>query len=383
MLNFDTCEAVAHTTSTIAGRNADIVNIGGTNYLATTSIQSTDLQGNIPFTLTYTDLAGNSLSRSSTPNGSAVTFDITPPTLAISMAQTALISGSTTTVTFTFSEPVVGFTNTSITKVDGGTLSPVISLDGGIVWTAVLTPSVLATSTLNSVVVAMSSLTDRAGNTSTQVVTSPNYTVSPLPVVIVPPTPPVSPVVTCAKGKGFLMTISTDKIKRNTKVDTTTRDRSKEKEDNSKDIDESYCFKKDLRPGDKDEEVKELQKRLKKEGLLKSEVTGYFGTLTKEALRTWQIKNNLEATGEVLGVSVFTFQKDLYMGSQDNTVSEVKELQKRLIAEGLLNFEPTGYFGKITKKALIEWQIKNNLTAKGYLSPMSRELLNKGGERNG
>jgi hypothetical protein len=383
IVNFDPCEAVSTTTVSIAGRTVLATNVGGTNWIATTSMQATDTQGDIPFSVSYTDLAGNSLTRSSTANGSSVTFDITPPTLTINLATTTFISGATGTITFTFSEPVIGFTNNAL-KADNGTLSPVISLDGGITWTAVFTASTTVATSTNSIVVDTAAITDKAGNITATLVISPNYVVTIASIV------PVLPDTTTCKGRGWLMPPTVDKFKRKTNVDITTREnsqeqgkqegRDKEKEEKDSLEDSPFCFQKDLHTGVKDKDVKELQKRLISAGLLKSEITGYFGTLTKEALRMWQINNNIEPTGEVLGVSTFSFQKDLYMGSQSNTEQEVKELQKRLISAGLLNYEPTGYFGKMTKEALIQWQTKNNLNPRGYLGPMSRQILNKDSE---
>ena len=78
--------------------------------------------------------------------------------------------------------------------------------------------------------------------------------------------------------------------------------------------------------------------------------------------------------GKVLGVSIFNFQKDLHLGSQNK---DVAELQKVLITEGFLFYKVTEHFGSFTEQALIQWQAKNGLPSTGYFGPASRAFLNK------
>ena len=107
---------------------------------------------------TYTDLAGNPGSGASL---AGLTADITPPTLAISASDLNLAAGETTTVTFTFSEPVTGFDATDVTLA-GGTLAGLASTDGGKTWTATFTQD--GTATPPSLSVANGTYTDLAGN---------------------------------------------------------------------------------------------------------------------------------------------------------------------------------------------------------------------------
>uniref|UniRef100_UPI001D180EE8 Ig-like domain-containing protein n=1 Tax=Acinetobacter seifertii TaxID=1530123 RepID=UPI001D180EE8 len=107
---------------------------------------------------TYTDLAGNPGSGASL---AGLTADITPPTLAISASDLNLSVGESTTVTFTFSEPVTGF-DASDVSLTGGTLAGLASTDGGKTWTATFTQD--GTSTLPSLSVANGTYTDLAGN---------------------------------------------------------------------------------------------------------------------------------------------------------------------------------------------------------------------------
>lgn len=60
-----------------------------------------------------------------------------------------------------------------------------------------------------------------------------------------------------------------------------------------------YTFSHDLWFGQTDNDVVELQKYLIGENYLNSEATGYFGSLTHEAVRKFQSANNISATGYV------------------------------------------------------------------------------------
>ncbi|RJY20664.1 flagellar hook-length control protein FliK, partial [Pseudomonas syringae pv. actinidiae] len=76
----------------------------------------------------------------------------------------------------TFSEAVSGFTNADLT-ISNGTLSAVSSNDGGITWTATLTPTAGTTSASNSITLNNAGVTDLAGNAGSGLTTSSNYAV--------------------------------------------------------------------------------------------------------------------------------------------------------------------------------------------------------------
>lgn len=77
--------------------------------------------------------------------------------------------------------------------------------------------------------------------------------------------------------------------------------------------------------------------------------------------------------GMVLGASLFNFTVDLRIGSRGN---DVTELQKILIKEGFLTSEATGYFGGMTRSALMKWQAKNGLVVSETFGKQSRDFLN-------
>jgi peptidoglycan hydrolase-like protein with peptidoglycan-binding domain len=71
--------------------------------------------------------------------------------------------------------------------------------------------------------------------------------------------------------------------------------------------------------------------------------------------------------------SAATFSTWLTFGSRG---VEVTGLQAVLVAEGYLKVAPSGYFGTLTKKAVIAYQAANGLDQVGSVGPKTRALLN-------
>lgn len=72
----------------------------------------------------------------------------------------------------------------------------------------------------------------------------------------------------------------------------------------------------------------------------------------------------------------FLFTKNLKLGMTD---PEVAKLQERLKLEGFYTYpQITGYFGPVTKEALIKYQKANKITpAEGYFGPITRSKMNE------
>jgi len=120
------------------------------------------------------DFAGNAGIGSTESNNYAI--DTQRPTATIVVADTALRAGQSTTVTITFSEAVNGL-STADFNVANGNLSGLSSSDGGITWTATLTPSANVTDSTNLISLDNSGYTDAAGNTGTGTTSSNNYAI--------------------------------------------------------------------------------------------------------------------------------------------------------------------------------------------------------------
>ncbi|MCJ8337428.1 MAG: Ig-like domain-containing protein [Pseudomonadales bacterium] len=122
----------------------------------------------------YTDAAGNPGSANTSAN---YTIDTTAPTVAITMADTALKLGETALVTFTFSETPTDFTQGDVT-VEKGSLSSFAVTANDKIYTATFTPDASIEDSTNIISVS-TDYTDAIGNPGT-VANSVNYSVDTL-----------------------------------------------------------------------------------------------------------------------------------------------------------------------------------------------------------
>lgn len=120
------------------------------------------------------DLAGN--AGAGTTSSANYMVQTVRPTASIVVADTQLVAGETSLVTITFSEAVVGLTAADFT-VGNGTLSAPSSSDGGITWTATLTPTPNATGGSNAVILNNGGYMNATGNTGTGTTSSNGYAV--------------------------------------------------------------------------------------------------------------------------------------------------------------------------------------------------------------
>ncbi|WJO22601.1 Ig-like domain-containing protein [Pseudomonas soli] len=121
-----------------------------------------------------TDLAGN--AGAGTTSSANYSIDTQRPTATIVVADSNLSIGETSQVTITFSEAVTGFTNADLT-VANGTLSAVSSSDGGITWTATLTPNSAISDATNLITLDNTGVSDAAGNAGSGTTNSNNYAI--------------------------------------------------------------------------------------------------------------------------------------------------------------------------------------------------------------
>jgi parallel beta-helix repeat protein len=134
IVTFTANEPISPPTVTIGGSPADtVVNTVGNSWEATRLMQSTDLEGTVPFTIDFSDLADNlGVQVTATTDASAVLFDITNPTTTITSATdgTGTPSPVTGTVPTRFDSIVIYFTPDD--GVSGsGIASSTCTLDGG------------------------------------------------------------------------------------------------------------------------------------------------------------------------------------------------------------------------------------------------------------
>ena len=145
--------------------------ISGTNW----SYSSTVANGTTyQFNVTGTDPAGNT---SAATTNFTVTGDTTAPTLAITLSDTNIKFGETSTITFNFSETPSNFATADIT-VQNGSIGSTLAVNGGdnTLYTATFTPTPGANDTTNEVSVGQA-WTDAAGHAPAADSRSANYIV--------------------------------------------------------------------------------------------------------------------------------------------------------------------------------------------------------------
>ena len=135
-----------------------------------------------------------------------------------------------------------------------------------------------------------------------------------------------------------------------------------------------------LKVGSKGSEVSMLQQSLKDKGYFNYSVTGYYGSITKDAVIRFQAANG-RATDGIAGPQ--TMSK--LFGSNTNSSNllkigmsgdQVSQLQQTLKSKGYFNHSVTGYFGTITKNTVIAFQRDHGLSADGIVGPQTMNALN-------
>ena len=152
---------------------------GGRTWTATLAPDAGVAAASNVLTLHYagiTDLAGNASTGTATSIDYAIDTERPHLVSTIAISDTALKTGDTATVTFTFNEAVTGFDIADV-SVPNGALSQLNSADGGKTWTATLTPSANATSASNTLTLDHSGIMDLAGNVGSGTGASVSYEV--------------------------------------------------------------------------------------------------------------------------------------------------------------------------------------------------------------
>ncbi|MDG0060219.1 peptidoglycan-binding protein [Priestia sp. P5] len=138
-----------------------------------------------------------------------------------------------------------------------------------------------------------------------------------------------------------------------------------------------------LKEGMTDPDVKELQDVLKQKGIFSATSTGYFGSITKDSVLSFQRSHSLTADGMVgpntyqaliaNSTSAVTNGTLLKYGMTSNEVEKVQQLLKE---KGYFNATPTGYFGTITQTAVMNFQRDHGLAVDGIVGPATLNALN-------
>ncbi|MCM3489884.1 peptidoglycan-binding protein [Alkalihalophilus marmarensis] len=152
-----------------------------------------------------------------------------------------------------------------------------------------------------------------------------------------------------------------------------------------------------LSEGMNDPDVKDLQKALKDRGHFNYHTaTGYYGSITTEAVKAFQKANGLPVTGNAdlstlaqltessqvqtnpASVSSSSTAGSLQSNQvlrQGTTSGAVQELQQLLSRTGHFNSNATGYYGRVTTEAVRAFQRQQNLAVDGIAGPQTITAL--------
>jgi cell wall-associated NlpC family hydrolase len=126
------------------------------------------------------------------------------------------------------------------------------------------------------------------------------------------------------------------------------------------------------------EEVEEIQRRLQELGLYGySRITGYYGSITVDAVEAFQKAYGLKPDG-VVGAKtmevLFTEYKEtsLIPGMQSD---EVKALQERLKELGYYGYSIDGEYGAKTRDAVVYFQSVHGLNDDGVAGTQTKQIL--------
>ncbi|MCW3005154.1 MAG: hypothetical protein JWQ20_4452, partial [Conexibacter sp.] len=175
-VSFTSDKTITTPTVNIGGNAASVVNTGGNNWMGSLTL-STETEGNLPFTISFSDLAGNAgTTVSATTNSTAVTFDKTVPsitTVTIASNNTNPVfaaTGDMVTISFTSTEPIQ---TPSVTLGGNGTA---VTNTGGNNWTASRTMSNIEPEGVLAISISFRDLAGNAGAAVTATTNSSNVT---------------------------------------------------------------------------------------------------------------------------------------------------------------------------------------------------------------
>ncbi|WP_204106235.1 MULTISPECIES: peptidoglycan-binding protein [Spirulina sp. CCY15215] len=145
-----------------------------------------------------------------------------------------------------------------------------------------------------------------------------------------------------------------------------------------------------LKKGDRNSEVKDIQQQLQRQGYFPGPVTGYYGSITQEAVMRFQQAKGLSADG-VVGVQTQSKLQDNSKGSfstftpttsvgkgvikRGEQSDRVKKLQLTLREQGYFVGPATGYYGSVTETNVRRFQRDRGLKADGIAGIKTQQAL--------
>lgn len=140
-----------------------------------------------------------------------------------------------------------------------------------------------------------------------------------------------------------------------------------------------------IKQGDRGSEVESLQQRLQKLGYFKADVTGYFGGVTKEAVREFQKERGLQPDGIVGKDTQASLEEHQQQEVSESTQgvwrlgdrdAKVSEIQQRLEDAGFaIAARKDAVFDGATQEAVRQFQQAKGLKVDGLVGPQTLAAL--------
>lgn len=134
-----------------------------------------------------------------------------------------------------------------------------------------------------------------------------------------------------------------------------------------------------LKQGDENETVEKVQKALKIYGYYSyDKITGYYGSITRDAVKGFQKSNGFEVTGALTQAELdFLLKGEVSFATlrRGDEGDAVKNLQERLRSLGYFDSKSTGFFGSATESAVKSFQSDNSLKADGIVGKNTFAVL--------
>jgi peptidoglycan hydrolase-like protein with peptidoglycan-binding domain len=140
----------------------------------------------------------------------------------------------------------------------------------------------------------------------------------------------------------------------------------------------SELFTGPISKGMEGEQVEKIQKRLQELGIYEySRITGYYGSITKDAVEDFQRAYGLKedgVVGEKTMEKLFSTYKEtsLIPGMKSD---EVGEIQKRLKELGYYSYDIDNDYGAKTREAVVYFQSAHDLKADGIAGEQTKKVL--------
>jgi hypothetical protein len=186
-LSFTSSESISTPVVTIAGHSASISG-GPTSWTSTWIMASGDPTGVVPFSIAFSDLAGNAGSAvSTTTDASSVTFDKTAPTIGIGAPSASATRAGPLTYTVTYVDTNFDASTLAvgdITLNQTGTANGTLEVDAGSGAARTVTISSITGNGTLGITIAAATASDTAGNLAPGSDTSATFTVDNLPPTV-------------------------------------------------------------------------------------------------------------------------------------------------------------------------------------------------------